>query len=151
MEMPLSEFDFKVRYEVYRHFAEQGQAPGYVEIANHLQASPEIVRASYHALHAKHLLFLQPGSDSIRSANPFSAMPTRFQGRAGWQAWWANCAWDMLGIPAALGIEAEIQATIPGSNEPVALQVANGLVSEPGLAVYLPLPCRQWYDDLIFT
>jgi hypothetical protein len=151
MEQQTADFDLRVRYEVYRFFTEQGRAPTYQTIAQILAAAPERVCGSFHSLHTKHMLFLEPGRDEIRIANPFSAVPTGFQVRAGDQTWWANCAWDTLGIAAATGLDVDIFAHYPDSEQVVTLAVKNGQVEGGGHQVYFPLPCRQWYDDLIFT
>ena len=42
--------------------------------------------------------------------SPFSAIPTQVRARANDRWYWANCAWDMLGVPAALHSDAEIEA-----------------------------------------
>ncbi len=97
------------------------------------------------------MLFLEPNGDEIRMANPFSAIPTGFRVRSGQKEWWANCAWDSVGIAAALGIDVQITASYPDVQQSVELQVEDGIIDGKGHQVYFPLPCRQWYDDLIFT
>jgi len=97
------------------------------------------------------MLYLEPGTSAIRMAFPFSAIPTQFKVKDGQKEWWANCAWDSLGIPAALNRDVEIEAMYPDSSEHVKFQVRNGSVDEKNHVVYFPLPFRQWYDDLIFT
>jgi hypothetical protein len=151
METIISEFDLQVRYQVYNFFADNYVAPSYQQIANLLNADDENVRISFHKLHERHMIFLEHDSDSIRMANPFSAIPTRFKVISGNKQWWANCAWDSLGIAAALKIDVQIKASYPDTQETVDLQVDNGIVDGKGHIVYFPLPCGHWYDDLIFT
>ena len=121
------------------------------KIASLLQAEKDKVRDSFHKLHTRHMIFLEPGKDTIRMANPFSAIPTRYRVLSGEKKWWANCAWDFLGIPAVLKMDAQIEARYPDSQQTVALQVKDGVVDGKNHLIYFPLPCRQWYDDLIFT
>lgn len=147
----MSDSDLNIRYHVYRHFAEHGQAPEYAEIARVVSAPNDEVRAAFHRLHDRHMLFLEPGGDAIRIANPFSAVPTLYRVTAGELAWWANCAWDAFGIAAALNIDARISARYPGNTGTVDLEVANGKVDGKGHLVYFALPFRQWYDDLVYT
>ena len=97
------------------------------------------------------MLFLEPGSDAIRIANPFSAVPTPYTVTAGERSWWANCAWDAFGIAVALGIDARISARYPGNAGTVDLEIADGKVDGKGNLVYFALPFRQWYDDLVYT
>jgi len=84
-------------------------------------------------------------------ANPFSAVETPFRVHARGVTYWANCAWDALGIPAALGADAQIEATDAETGQPVLLDVQNGQVSSHGEWVHFPLPFQRWYDDLILT
>ena len=151
METIISEFDLKVRCQIYRFFADQCKAPSYQQISTLIGAEQENVRASFHKLHKRHMIFLEPDTDFIRMANPFSAIPTRFKVASGDKQWWANCAWDSLGIAAALKIDVQIRASYPDLQESVDLQVKHGMVNGNHHIVYFPLPCRQWYDDLIFT
>ena len=149
--MTTSSFDLQVRYMIYRFFAENCRAPAYQEIAAQLGEAEARFRASFHTLHAHHMIFLAPGSDTIRMANPFSALPTSYTVKIGKKQWWANCAWDSLGIAAALHSDATIEAIYPDTDETVELRVENGAVNGKGNVVYFALPCRQWYDDLVFT
>ena len=159
METDITAFDLKIRHEIYCSFADDCRAPSYQEIAALLKTDPEQVRVSYHKLHQRHMIFLEPGADTIRIANPFSAIPTRYKvisGERQWKipissVWWANCAWDSLGIAAALDIDVQIEAVYPDGQQTVHLEVRNGRVDGKNHLVYFPLPCRQWYDDLIFT
>ena len=56
-----------------------------------------------------------------------------------------------MGIAAALKIDVQIEASYSDNQETVELQVNHGMVDGKNHLVYFPLPCRQWYDDLIFT
>ena len=151
MKTAISAFDLKVRYQIYRYFAEHCVAPSHQQIADLLDVEVEKVHVSFHELHEHHMIFLEPNSDSIRMANPFSAIPTDLKTISGDKQWWANCAWDSLGIAAALDIDVEIQASFPNSQETVDLQVNDGIVDGKDHVVYFPLPVGRWYDDLIFT
>lgn len=149
--MTPSPFDLQVRTKIYGYFAKKCAAPTYQEIAALLGVDEASTQASFHSLHAHHMLFLQPGSDLLRMANPFSAVPTRYKVFIGTRQWFANCAWDALGIAAALHSDAIIQAGYPDENIAVELRVENGVVDGKGNGVYFALPCRQWYNDLVFT
>jgi hypothetical protein len=151
MESTITEFDLKIRFQIYRYFADHCRAPTVQEIAALLRAAESDVRDSFHKLHERHMIFLEPGADTIRMANPFSAIPTGFRVKSGSKTWWANCAWDSLGIPAALQIDAHIEAAYSVTQEIVRLQVKGGMVDGKNHLVYFPLPFRRWYDDLIFT
>jgi hypothetical protein len=151
MDTPITEFDLKIRYQIYRFFEENCRAPFYQELAERLDIAQESVRQAFQHLHGGHMILLEPGADTIRMAYPFSAVPTNYRVRSGSKQWWANCAWDSLGIPAALHIDVEIEAVYPDSHETIHFQVKNGRIDGKNHVVYFPLPCRQWYDDLVFT
>ncbi len=147
----LSEQDWQVRLFVYTFFVENERPPTYLETAEHFKLNPEEAREIYHRLHDFHTLFLDPGTDSIRIANPLSAIPTNYLVRINGKKLWANCAWDSLGIPAMLKTDATIVATNSLSQETVTYSIQAGeLVCEGGL-VHFPLPFTRWYDDLIET
>ena len=79
MDTTITQFDLKIRYQVYLFFADNCRAPAYQEIADLLNDRKRKVRISFHKLHERHMFFLEPGSDTIRIANPFSAIPTNFK------------------------------------------------------------------------
>ena len=151
MEPPIAAFDLKIRHQIFRTFADECRAPTYQELAGRFNAAPQIVRDSFHRLHQRHMIFLEPGADTVRIANPFSAIPTMYKVTSGNKQWWANCAWDALGIAAALDIDVQIEAGYPDEPQIAALEVKQGRVDGKKRVIYFPLPCRQWYDDLIFT
>ena len=84
-------------------------------------------------------------------ANPFSGIPTDFKVHANGKTYYANCAWDMLGIPAALHTDAVIEAVCTESGESVQLEIRDGEITNNQLLVHFPLPFARWYDDLTFT
>ncbi|MEZ4592210.1 MAG: organomercurial lyase [Chloroflexota bacterium] len=99
---PVSNHDLAVRTFVYQQFGQTARPPTVMETAVHFHLPPHEIEKSYQRLHDNHFFFLEPGTLDVRMANPFSALPTQFRVQVGPMAYWANCAWDMLGIPAAL-------------------------------------------------
>ena len=146
-------FDQLVRNFIYRHFVDQGRPPSVEETALTLGADIDQTRAAFEQLHRMHAIFLEPTTQEpqIRMANPFSAFPTRFRVRTLRQSYWANCAWDMLGIPAALEADATIEAPCADCGEICFIQVSNDQVSSSGEIAHFAVPFRHWYDDLTFT
>ena len=108
-------------------------------------------RATYARLDRRHALFLDPGTDTIRMAHPFSGVPTPFRVHAGGHAYWANCAWDALGIPAALHADAAIEAALAEDDAPVRLAIEGGRVRGHGEVVHVLRRFQTWYDDPIDT
>lgn len=151
VEPSLSEFDQKVRYLIFRFFAENCRAPTCQEIATLAYSDEVATFMAFHKLHRLHMITLDQRTNTIRMANPFSAVATRYMVRSGKKAWWANCAWDALGIAASLQIDATIKADYPDIPESVELKVECGEVDGKNTVVYFPLPIQQWYEDLVFT
>lgn len=144
-------FDLRIRYFVYEHFVRTVRPPSVAETAVQFNMPEAEVSNCYKRLHNNHFFYLEPGTTSIRMANPFSAIPTKFEVQVGPLTYWANCAWDMLGIPAALHRDAVIEAKYEDAGETAVLTITNGQVQHSGDVVHFPLPVRRWYDDLIFT
>lgn len=142
---------WQVRHFVYAHFAETTRPPSVDETAEHFGFSTDEATELYKELHNRHALFLDVDEVAIRMANPFSGIPTDFRVHANGMTYFANCAWDMLGIPAALHCDAVIDAVFTESNEPIQLEVKDDKVTNGNLLVHFPLAFSRWYDDLVFT
>ena len=144
-------FIWQVRHFVYNHFADTTHPPSVEETAQYFNTSAEEVGNYYQELNHRHAFFLDPGTLNIRMAWPFSAVPTNFKVHANGKAYHANCAWDMLGIPALLKCDAVMDAKFTESNELVQLEVKNGQVTNSELLIHFPVAFSRWYDDLVFT
>jgi hypothetical protein len=154
---------WQIRHFVYTHFADTTLPPSVDETATHFNISTEEASEYYRELHNRHAFFLDLETLTVRMANPFSGIPTDFKVHVNGKAYYANCAWDMLGIPAALHTDGVIEAVCTESNELVKLEIRNGKIyalggvpaaeygDESGLLVHFPLPFARWYDDLVFT
>jgi hypothetical protein len=142
---------WSIRAFVYQHFAETTRPPKVDETAAHFALTHEEAGAAYEGLHERHALYLKPGTHEILMANPFSGVETPFRVHAHGQTYFANCAWDSLGIPAALQADAEIEAACAQSGEPIHLHVTGGQVQGAGALVHFLIPFREWYDDLVST
>ena len=145
---------WQVRAFVYNHLADTTLPPSIEETAQHFNISIKESGTLYRELHNRHALFLRPETLTIRMANPFSGIPTDFRVHTNGKTYFANCAWDMLGIPAALSLRSDvlIEAVCAESNESVQLEIRDGeIISRELLKIHFPLPFARWYDDLLFT
>ena len=148
----IDELDWTVRAYTYTFIAQHAHPPTTRDVARALGLTTRRAALAFRRLNHRHALFLEPGKLSIRMAHPFSGIPTPFRVYANGLAYWANCAWDMFGIPAALSVDAEIEANYADAPDTrVTLRVAGGRVEGHGEVVHFPLPFRRWYDDLIVT
>ncbi len=146
----LSERDWQIRHFVYAYFVERGEPPRYEQAAQQFGLVPEEGRLAYQRLHGRHALFLDPG-DHVRMAHPLSAVPTPFSVASQGRRYWANCAWDALGIPAMLHADAPITASLALTGETAAYAVQDGQLQAAPFFVHFPLPFARWYDDLVHT
>lgn len=177
--MSLDSAAARVRVSVYEMFLRVGRGPTLDEVVAGTELRVDVVQSALHRLAEAHVVVLQRGSDSVWMAMPFSGVPTDFRvtadrlnGTAG--AWWANCAWDALGIPAmfagagiavALGTM-HIETTCPDCERPLSLAVRTDAASaeeavrlvppsdEAGAsppAVHFAVPASRWWDDIGFT
>ena len=123
-----------------------GRAPAAAELGTEAE-----VRAGWRLLHDAHALVLNPDTDELRMANPFSAVPTAYRVRAAGRWWYGNCAWEALGICAALHADGRIESSCPDCGEPYAVNVAGQTADRPDLLFHCLVPAAHWWDDIIFT
>jgi hypothetical protein len=148
----VDELDLRIRNQVYASFVETGNAPDPAEVAAALALPAADVEDAYRRLHDAHALVLHPRTSRIRMLNPFSAVETPHRVEAAGRSWFANCAWDALGVPAALHADGVVRSACPDCGDPVELEVEGGeLVRGADLLVHFLVPARHWWDDIAFT
>jgi hypothetical protein len=103
--------------------------------------------ATLRSLAEQHVVVLdeRPGGARIRMAHPFAGhhRGARVDARAG--TWWGNCAWDGLGIVAALGLR---EATVASNG--IVVRVQDGDVLDDAV-FHVAVPAREWWADIGFT
>jgi hypothetical protein len=149
VEVAVDELDLQVRNHVYRRFVELGRAPTFVELEQELPVDD--VEASLRRLHDAHALVLERDRPEIRMANPFSAVPTRYRVEAAGRSWFANCAWDAFGIPAALHVDGHISSVCLDCGEPIEIDVVDTRPAPDEHVFHVLVPAAQWWDDIVFT
>ncbi|HJR16381.1 MAG TPA: organomercurial lyase [Gemmatimonadales bacterium] len=149
--MRLSEFDTEVRLAIYRYFARTGDAPSVQHTSDEIGAPSRSVRASMERLAAAHVLVLDPATRELWMAMPFSAVPTAFRVHGEGRAWWANCAWDALGISAMLQLRVEIVSSCPDCGDPAPIRTSGDGVSDGSGVVHFAVPAASWWEDIGFT
>lgn len=145
------DFDTQVKLSIYRHFAETGSAPSTEEVARRAGTDAASVLDAYPRLRAQRLLALEPDGATIRMAPPFSGVPTQHVVVVEGRRYFANCAWDALGVPAALRRPGEVHSRCEQSGDPLDLEVG---LDGPGPSAWLfhcLVPAARWWDDIVFT
>lgn len=140
-----------VRNLTYALFVELGRAPSAEEVGRAAHRSREEILAAWHELHRAHALVLDPATTEIRMANPFSAVPTAYRVHADGRWWYGNCAWDALGICAALHVDGRIETACPDCGEAISLAVRDQRVDDERMLFHCLVPARHWWDDIVFT
>ena len=129
----MTERELALRREIFETFAATG-APPDVEVDPALEGLVE-----------QHVVVLDRGGAGIHMAHPFAAHRDGTRVDADGRTWWGSCAWDGLGIVAALGLR---EAAVVSNG--IELRVENGRVA--GDAVFhVAVPARDWWADIHFT
>jgi hypothetical protein len=136
---------------VYRHFAEQAEAPTLADMSQVMRAPAAQVKEAYSRLFAKRLLVLMPDGESIRMAPPFSGIPTQHRVRAGGKEYFANCAWDSFGIPAALHADAEVISRCEQTGEPLHIRLGSDGPPPSSWIFHVAVPAVHWWLDIVYT
>jgi len=143
--------DLDVKIAVYAHFAEEARRPAPGEIARRVGCGVPEVLASYARLRAQRVLLLEEDGESIRMAPPFSGVPTQHVSVVGGRRYFANCAWDSFGIPAALGKEGTVESRCEQSREPLRLAIGRDGPPPSDWLFHCAVPAAHWWDDLVLT
>jgi hypothetical protein len=123
-----------VRRRIFDPFAATGEPPDPASLDD----------AALAELERRHVVVLRAGA--VWMAHPFAGHRdgTRVSAPDGRQ-WWGNCAWDGLGIVAALGLrDAEV---VDGD---VLVRVHGGEVVDDAL-FSVAVPAGHWWDDIEHT
>jgi hypothetical protein len=130
--------DLELLRRILRSFADEGHAPD--------ECDPDALRR----LHDEHRLVLA-ANGRVRMAHPFSGVATDTRVHSGNREWYANCAWDGLGILAALGCDGVVVAHCPHCGEACGFVVSSGELEECECVVHFVVPAARWWDDIVFT
>jgi hypothetical protein len=145
------DFDIQVKLAIYRHFAATGVRPDLAETAASLGAAHAEIRDAYRRLFQKRVLVLEEDGESIRMAPPFSGIPTQHRVQAKGISYYANCAWDALGIPAALHEPAEVESRCEQSREPLKIAVSLDGPTPVACVIHFAVPAARWWEDIVYT
>ena len=130
--------DLALRRRIFTTFAATGAPPP--------PPADEPTRARLRALADRHVVVLDERMH-VEMAHPFAGHTRGTRVTSGAGTWWGNCAWDGLGIVAALGLR-DAELTSGG----LTVAVRDGQVRDDGSVVFhVAVPARHWWDDIGFT
>ena len=144
-------FEIRVRTAILEAFARTGVAPSPAAVAEWLGSDVTAVRAAWDRLREGRAIVTGEDGVSIRMANPFSGVPTEHTFESAGVRYYANCAWDALGIPAALGRGGTVRSHCANSGEPLRLEVTGAGPDPCGWLFHSLVPAARWWDDIVFT
>jgi hypothetical protein len=145
------ELEVKVKVAIYEHFAAVGARPSAAEVAAQVGIPAAQALEIFAQLRAGRVLVLEADGESIRMAPPFSGVPTQHRVTSGGVSYYANCAWDALGIPAALHRPATVHSRCEQSLEPLELAVSDRGPEASDWLFHCVVPAARWWDDIVFT
>lgn len=143
-------FDKRVRRYIYEYFVQHGQAPTILQCAQALASNVSYIQAAFRRLAEGKALVLQNNGE-ILMAEPFSAVPTAFYVEVGAHAWWGNCIWDALGIPAMLKQDARIITACGCCNEAMTVEIRNDELVNASGVVHFAIPPKDWWKNVVFA
>jgi Alkylmercury lyase len=146
------DFVTTVKLNIYATIASTAQVPSAPEVAQALGAPLDEVQAAFQALHQKRLLVPEPGDPArIRMAPPFSGVETPFLVHVQDKSYYANCAWDAFGIPAALHADGSVHTSDAHNGEPIILEVRDGQPIPQPCVIHFAVPAARWWEDIVYT
>jgi hypothetical protein len=142
---------------VYDTIARRGRPPASTEIGAHFGITPDDARGAVADAAMGKDLFPDPHTGEIAIAGPVAGNPTSYRVSANGVTWFANSAWDMMGVAAMFLAEVAIETKCTDCGEPVkffldplafpAFRFVKGSMDEKALVHFL-VPPRQWHEDI---
>ena len=126
-----------------------GRIPLIDDLSRELGGPHDEVRAVLRQLARDHMLVLQPGSDEILMAMPFSAVPTTFEVETERFRTFGSCVWDAFGVGSMLGQAVRINTACPCCS--VSIVIDTDRFPDDGSIAHFGVPAARWWDDVAFT
>jgi hypothetical protein len=140
-----------LRIFVYGHLVENGLPPMLDEIGKHFGTTRAVAQQELAQLKIGKTILVHPETGEIWMAGPFSAAKSDYQAVAKGRTWWANCAWDMLGIPMVLNAAVKVHTKCTDCGSPMTIDCDPLHPPTEDAVVHFLVPARHWYEDIAFT
>jgi Alkylmercury lyase len=146
-------FDRDARNAIAASIRDRGTIPTISDVSKRLGRDRASVEESFLRMIEGRVFIPKRGSPEILAYNPFCAEPSDFTVRAGRWTWPAICAWDALGVPAALGIPGVIEASCADCGSPLRVEVGLGgaVAAAEKIVMQVGVPARQFWEDIYRT
>jgi hypothetical protein len=143
--------DTSLKLAIYEFTAAHARVPTVGQLAPVVGLSAGEVRAGYQRLFASRVLVLEADGETIRMAPPFSGVETQHEVTTDGKRFFANCAWDSLGILAALHAQGEVRTRCEQTREPIAIRVTRDGPLPAECVAHFAVPAARWWQDIVFT
>src|SRR5205085_487975 len=97
-----------------------------------------------------HAIVLAPASTAIWMAHPFSAVPSAYPVATNDRTYWANCAWDALGVLSLVGVDGATRTRCADCGAEVTMSVRDGRITGDGI-VHFAVPPRRFWENVAYT
>jgi hypothetical protein len=142
----------QLRVFVYDHIVASGGPPTSYQIGGHFGVSAEDALRAIREVKIGKTILPHPKTGEIWMAGPFASSRSDYEVRGRDTRWWANCAWDMLGVAQLVGEPVRIETRCGCCDAPISIEAdANSEPVDAGYVVHFLVPARHWYDDIGFT
>lgn len=147
----------ELRVFVYDTIAARGRPPASTEIGAYFGITPDDARGAIADAALGKTLFPDPHTGEIAIAGPVAGSPTPYRVMANGVTWFANSAWDMLGVAAMFMNPVTIEAKCADCSEPmklfldpVAFPAFRFPKGESGdqMLLHFNLPANKWDEDI---
>ena len=139
------------KLHIYDAVARTGRIPSRARLGLDLGLEAFELDQALASLAQQRLLILAPESGEIVMAPPFMASPTGFRVDVNGTDYFAPCAWDALGIAAALHAPATVHTSCADCGDPMELHVGESGPEPTEAVVHFGVPAARWWDDIVFT
>jgi alkylmercury lyase-like protein len=140
-----------LRRFIYDELIATGLPPSTGRIAAHFRVTRDAAKTALAEMKIGKTVLVHPTTGEIWMAGPFAAKRTPYEIARGAIRWWANCAWDLLGVAAIVGPPVALQAACTDCGLTFSMEVGANGPPPSDWVVHFLLPASRWYDDIGFT
>src|SRR5690349_23580983 len=110
-----------LRRFIYEEIFANGTPPTTGRIAAQFGVDAADARASLASMKIGKTVLPHPTTGEIWMAGPFAARPSTYRVFGNRLAWWANCAWDMLGVMVIANEPVRVETECTDCREPLTI------------------------------
>ena len=141
----------ELRIHIYDVLLDLGSPPRIADLARQFDVAEQDVREAIASLKIGKTVLPHPRTGEIWMAGPFAGEETGYRVSGKRATWFANCAWDMLGVAMIAREWVTIETRCGDCGETIRLSADHESPSRENLVVHFLVPARRWYDDIGFT